>query len=500
MSVTQRSGMWLAMRGTTPRCASLAAGFVLAALAVMSPFSAEASPAGYSVRARAELAPGVVHSSMVRATPSESVQVAQVAAGSSVQLRVVSARDRIGGKGPRLERTSSMCARVGCIVAINGDFFAEEMPVGAVMTGGEMLRSPNPKHHQLMVADDGTLQAGGMRWTGTVVTTDLKNISLDGVNVLRRRNSMVLYTRAFGSTTQTNPYGAEIPLRIVRPAGPIAVGQTVVVRLGELRYAEGDTPIPSDGAVLSGHGPAAAELAALAKRIEAGTAGSEALLRIESAPEVAEAIGGSPVLLRNGKRWFAESTRTFVRARHPRTLVGWNDKGDVWLVTVDGRQPGTSAGFSLGEAAKFMRELGATEAINLDGGGSTTFVVRGRVANLPSDRVVRMNGHDVIVKSARGSARHVERPVANALVLVPVGGVAQADSMKTMRMDIPLARTVTAPLASATDPASDPGGALPALVAVELGSARTVPLGVAIMLIGLVGGAHLRGRRRLSRV
>ncbi|HEV3402013.1 MAG TPA: phosphodiester glycosidase family protein, partial [Acidimicrobiales bacterium] len=67
----------------------------------------------------------------------------------------------------------------------------------------------------------------------------------------------------------------------------------------------------------------------------------------------------------------------------------------------DGRQPGHSAGMTLAEAARLMLDLGATEAINLDGGGSTTFVVRGRVSNRPSEPPG-------------------ERPVPSALVVLPV--------------------------------------------------------------------------------
>ncbi|RMD98315.1 MAG: phosphodiester glycosidase family protein, partial [Calditrichaeota bacterium] len=69
----------------------------------------------------------------------------------------------------------------------------------------------------------------------------------------------------------------------------------------------------------------------------------------------------------------------------------------------DGRQEGYSAGMSLFELAEFMRGLGCTEAINLDGGGSTTLVVASRVVNRPSDKTG-------------------ERPVANALLLVASAG------------------------------------------------------------------------------
>lgn len=71
--------------------------------------------------------------------------------------------------------------------------------------------------------------------------------------------------------------------------------------------------------------------------------------------------------------------------RQPRTLAGIDGRGRLLLVTVDGRQPGASEGFTLGEAARFMRSLGAVQALNLDGGGSSAMAVKGSLVNVTSD-------------------------------------------------------------------------------------------------------------------
>ena len=73
-------------------------------------------------------------------------------------------------------------------------------------------------------------------------------------------------------------------------------------------------------------------------------------------------------------------------ARQPRTLAGVRADGTTLLVTVDGRRPGWSVGMTLPEAARLMRSLGARDALNLDGGGSSTMTVRGEVVSRPSDR------------------------------------------------------------------------------------------------------------------
>lgn len=106
-----------------------------------------------------------------------------------------------------------------------------------------------------------------------------------------------------------------------------------------------------------------------------------------------EAVGGRPVLARDSalSRAVLTGSTPFATARHPRTAVGIARGGRrLLLVTVDGRQAGYSAGMSLRELADLMLALGAPDALNLDGGGSTTLVVadsvRGvRIANRPSD-------------------------------------------------------------------------------------------------------------------
>lgn len=123
----------------------------------------------------------------------------------------------------------------------------------------------------------------------------------------------------------------------------------------------------------------------------------------EPAAPATMAVGGFPDLIDAGRRvgdLEVSARPSFAAARHPRTAVGYDlDSGRVWLVVVDGRQPPHSTGMTLPELADLFEALGAEEAINLDGGGSTTLVLDGQPVNRPSD--------------AAG-----ERPVVNALAVV----------------------------------------------------------------------------------
>jgi exopolysaccharide biosynthesis protein len=102
-----------------------------------------------------------------------------------------------------------------------------------------------------------------------------------------------------------------------------------------------------------------------------------------------DAISGAGLLMLDGREitdWTAERiTAGFDTTRHPRTLIGTDATGAIWLVTVDGRSPTVSLGMSFTELQRLARRLGLRSALNLDGGGSTTMWVAGRIVNRPSD-------------------------------------------------------------------------------------------------------------------
>jgi exopolysaccharide biosynthesis protein len=100
------------------------------------------------------------------------------------------------------------------------------------------------------------------------------------------------------------------------------------------------------------------------------------------------AVSGAGLLLLNGREftdWTEERIAAgFDTTRHPRTMIG-EGGGAIWLVTIDGRQPALSLGMNFTEMKRLARRLGIRSALNLDGGGSTTMVVKGSVVNHPSD-------------------------------------------------------------------------------------------------------------------
>jgi hypothetical protein len=447
-------------------------------------------PAGYTVTHREAPAEGVEHLVLNRTNPPVVAHVARIAPGAPVSLRAVLSNDKVAEDGARLETTSRMCARVHCLFGINADFAGVETnePLGAFVTDGELLRSPSTTHHQLSLTAEGTLTDETFAWRGKLVpTTDLEPLYLDGVNVARPGGKIVLYTPAYGPTTTSAP-GVDLVLRVIEPTGEFRLGQTALVEMVGLNEGAENGPVPRDGAILSADGAGADALRSLWARV-AGKPSRQGLLRlsIENGPDILESVGGSPILVKDGKRWFTDPGDNFTNGRHPRTMVGWTPGGDTLLVTVDGRQPETSVGMTLFEATDFLLGLGATEGMNLDGGGSTTFVQGGKVVNSPSDAQVRLGGKTVArhtTQKGDNVVGRVERPVASALVVVPSIAVSappvdplagMALGLKEQALSLPNrsaspalsgrnSGSTPSTLLASNDPASSPDGRLPALV------------------------------------
>lgn len=98
------------------------------------------------------------------------------------------------------------------------------------------------------------------------------------------------------------------------------------------------------------------------------------------------ALAAGPVLIDDGRIVEYDSDKTFYTGRHPRTLIGKRADGEVVMAVIDGRFQGEGEGATIAETAYIARQLGLVEALNLDGGGSSTlWTARKGVLNHPYD-------------------------------------------------------------------------------------------------------------------
>lgn len=114
-----------------------------------------------------------------------------------------------------------------------------------------------------------------------------------------------------------------------------------------------------------------------------------------------------PMLIRKGMDIPQRLDRSFVYARHPRTAIGLKPDGTVVMLVADGRHRGEAEGLSLPELTRILHWIGCCDAVNLDGGGSSTMYIKqrgtGGIVNHPTD-----NG-----RFDTGG----QRPVANAILV-----------------------------------------------------------------------------------
>ena len=149
---------------------------------------------------------------------------------------------------------------------------------------------------------------------------------------------------------------------------------------------------------------------------EAGDGTTSYRTRLGSSPKdwarARNAVSGAGLLVLDGRDvndWSEEGLSAgFDTTRHPRTMIGVDADEAIWLVTVDGRQPALSLGMTFTELQALSHRLGLRSALNLDGGGSTTMVVRGNIVNHPSDDTGPRKVSDAILVFARNGDGHLE--------------------------------------------------------------------------------------------
>jgi len=303
--------------------------------------------------------------------------------------------------GPLTARATTSSLAGGALAGSNADFFTipAGTPVGPQVSGGRVLIGPGDRPVWLW---DGQHMAAGQALLVGETWTVGDTVALAQLN--RAVHTTTSYTPPPSGAALFTPLAPRIP--------PADSGADVVLlsattgdeRAGEgrvLRVVRAGTDTLSLGA-----GEAALQLWGAARawsgrRVPGELVQWHATLRpADQTWSAREALGGFPMLLRDNRDVLAgTSVTTSFAQRHPRTAIGWSSRtGRAFLVAVDGRQAPYSDGMTLTELLALFRRLGATDALNLDGGGSTTLVIRGQIQNRPSD--------------SEG-----ERPVGNALVL-----------------------------------------------------------------------------------
>ena len=323
---------------------------------------------------------------------------------ANIEVRSARAFDQLKGR----ERVTDMVRRVNTtggrvLAAVNADFFNLESGENEnnQVIAGEWWKGLKVTDSPYDTYDNAHVQFGidaghrplidrfildGRAWDRGVMTP----IITVNFNPSGKPEGTALYTSRYGPTTprDTTRRTAEAPMMSAGKRGDTLL----FVRWGAVSVTSGSS-IPTGGAVLAAYGSGLR-----ADEVQKMGDGDTVKVLLATLPRIPRGaapvmiIGGWPRILRDGENVAGESATvegTLSRnaeARHPRTAVGFSrDSSTLFVLTVDGRSE-NSGGMTLVELASVMRELGAWQAMNFDGGGSTTMVIDGKVVNHPSDK------------------------------------------------------------------------------------------------------------------
>ncbi|GAA3558732.1 phosphodiester glycosidase family protein [Microlunatus spumicola] len=340
----------------------------------------------------------------------------------------------VASYGPDLERretTSALALAAGATAATNAGYFvldpgsgAPGDPAGVGVYDGRLLSETVGNRPGLVLRSDARRTAvERLRWSGSVRGSRGRTLALDGVDrvpglvrncggtaddlptPLPRHDvtctdddEVVAFTPQFGGRTPTGP-GVEAVLGRGSRVVAVRPVRGVVLEQGQ-RSVQATGDLADD----------LASVAVVGRRLTVRTGLEGRGRRLLRPGSGAFVVNGGPELVRDGRVHVTPRRDGFVQPspsvyygfsnqRNPRTFAGNDAAGRTLIATVDGRST-TSLGTSIVETAALARALGMRDALNLDGGGSTTMVVGGRVVNDPSD----LTG---------------ERPVGDALLVLP---------------------------------------------------------------------------------
>lgn len=392
----------------------LALVLALVFLLVYTGNGAAATDVIFSAKKAEPVAPGITYESIWEFTPAGWLRIHLIRADltrSDVQADLLLSAGGLASG----ERLRQMAQRAGAVAAINGDFFFGRgfgTPIGPVVKDGELLSSPSRRDlASFGLRQDGTSFLGYWTFQGSVVAGDGTSFPLAGFNKPGESyQQLYAYDFHWGKTT---------PSGITQGSLAAVVSGGQVVSLGP---ADGGVPIPAGSTVLVGAGPAAEFLTAHLP------VGGRVQININTTPawqELAWALGGGTVLVENGQ--IAPFTHE-VKGISPRSAVGVTRDGrELLLVAVDGRQE-ESRGLTQAEWAALLLKLGAYQALNLDGGGSTTVLARlpgeasAELVNRPSEGVERSVGNGIGLFSSAPRGELAGLVLAAADTNVPLKG------------------------------------------------------------------------------
>ena len=412
----------------------------LAVLACSAAAAAAAVPRSVKqVGGTQTLMPNVTYQRLVQFTSHGPVVFHVLTAprpGGLYAVRPVLSNNAIVGR-ERVTEMQKAIASSATVAGTNGDLFtlADGRPNGVLMRAGVLDSAPLAERSSIGIDTTGALHVDRVSfnayWKGT---GQRRPLQLNAPPA--KTNTVTLYTPAWGPTTPAESGPVLVETLTPFPATTPNVDLTGTV--ASIQQAAGGVPIPAGGAVLVARGNQAPIVGAEA------LVGAPVLVHLTLTPSwagITEALGGGPLIVRNGRAVFRANelfSTDQLLPRDPRVGIGQLPDGRIVLVAVDGRRTGYSVGATNFELGQTMQQLGCVTASALDAGGSTTMAFEGQLLNEPSDP----GGEAQVAEALLVEYFGVYVPPPSVAVLSPNGdGV---DELQTLGYKVVRPSTVTA--------------------------------------------------------
>ncbi|MFF2752127.1 phosphodiester glycosidase family protein [Psychrobacillus sp. NPDC058041] len=356
---------------------------------------------------------------------------------TNIELKTELAKDQLIG----LETTSSQANSVEqndsyhVVAGVNADYFdSQGQPIDLMMMNGSIVSTPQTAINELAVLgikSDGKAIIGAPQVSMNVSVNGQQLYAINSVNRKRLANQLVVYTRDFAATTNTNQLGTEVRIKV--DSGKLNGKEVLTGTVLENVTGVGNATLNRDEIILSGHNFASQFLQTIqvGDRIEISTTFTPVEWN-----DVQESVSGRYHLVKNGTLQTIQ-----VAGVAPRTAIGIRKDGSIFTAVIDGRS-NDSKGLSLQNTAKLMKDLGANYAMTFDGGGSSTVVTRElgdnkvTVINNPSDGYERSVSNSLLfISKYKTGALHTIAPTSDVIEVfqgatyadlsVPVKGIDQ---------------------------------------------------------------------------
>lgn len=319
---------------------------------------------------------GVVHIKMTKYINKKPLKINIIEFNPNINPDIKITPVMAGDKLAKRASVINMSQKNNAFAAINGSYFKPQtgVPLGLMMVDKKILTGPIYDRVALGITDNGfKMDRVSLNAKLNYLGNTLKVNNINQPRTLC--TDVLIYTSDWGSTSPATPkYGVQIAIQ----DGKI------------INRSVNSLPIPKDGFVISAPQSKIDQFLAVEneRKIFKRKENKDITLDVKTNPDwddVNHIISGGPFLVKEGNIYvdYVEEKFKPIAGRNPRTAVGYTKEGYFLMVTIDGREE-SSIGAGLFELAKIMKSFDCIYAMNLDGGGSSTMQINGKIVNTPS--------------------------------------------------------------------------------------------------------------------